>query len=65
VTLTCQKCGKVMETETDFFGDFEFKYLVKGNTYTIRAEVPGYKAAEVTVTLDEAKNLGVITLEKA
>jgi len=26
--------------------------------------VEGYKAAEVKVTLDEAKNLGVITLEK-
>lgn len=65
VTLTCKECGKTFETETDFFGDFEFKYLVKGNTYTVKAQVPGYQAAEVTVTLDEAKNLGVITLEKA
>ena len=65
VTLTCQKCGKVVETSTDFFGDFEFKYLKKDMTYVVKAEYPGYKAAEVTVKLDEAKNLGVITLEKA
>lgn len=65
VTLTCECCGKTMETETDFFGDFEFKYLEKDATYTIKAEVEGYQAAEVKVTLDEAKNLGVITLEKA
>ena len=54
-----------METTTDFFGDFEFKYLVKGGKYTVKAEVPGYKAKEVTVDLDEAKNLGEIVLEKA
>lgn len=65
VTLTCKDCAKTMETETDFFGDFEFKYLVKDAEYTVKAEVPGYKSAEVTVKLDEAKNLGVITLEKA
>ena len=64
VTLTCKECGKVMETTTDFFGDFEFKYLVKGNTYTIKAEVPGYLPKEITLVLDEAKNLDVITLEK-
>jgi Fe-S-cluster-containing dehydrogenase component len=64
VTLTCKECGKVFETETDFFGDFEFKYLTRGNTYTIKAEVPGYKPKELTVVLDEAKNVDVITLEK-
>ena len=65
VTLKCQCCGDSYETETDFFGDFQFKYLKQGCTYTVKAEVPGYQAAEVQVVLDEAKNLGVITLEKA
>ena len=64
VTLTCKECSKVYETETDFFGDFEFKYLKKGATYTVKAEYPGYAAKEVTVVLDAAKNLGEIVLSK-
>ena len=63
VTLTCE-CGKTFETTTDFFGDFEFKYLKKGATYTLKAEVPGYQPKECTIVLDEAKNLGEIVLEK-
>ncbi len=66
VTLTPScKHGTVRQTETDFFGDFEFKGLRLNGTYTVRAEVPGYQPKEVTVTVDEAKNLGVITLDKA
>ena len=64
VTLTCKVTGKVYETETDFFGDFQFKYLKQGATYTLKAEYPGYKAQECEVTVDKAKDLGVITLGK-
>ena len=65
VTLKCRECGKALETNTDFFGDFEFKYLTKGHSYTVKAEYPGYLPKEMTVMLDEAKNLDVITLDKA
>lgn len=64
VTLTCKDCNKVQTTETDFFGDFEFKYLKKGASYVVKAEYPGYAAKEITVTLDAAKNLGEIVLSK-
>ena len=63
VTLTSE-CGCQMETTTDFFGDFEFKYLKKDAKYTIKAEAEGYKPYEAEIVVDEAKNLGVITLEK-
>ena len=49
----------------DVYKRQEFKYLVKGNTYTIKAEAPGYQPKEITVVLDEAKNVDFITLEKA
>ena len=63
VTLTCD-CGKTCEATTDFFGDFEFKYLKKDAKYTLKASYPGYKDAVCEITLDEAKNLGEIVLEK-
>ncbi|MCD7852835.1 MAG: hypothetical protein LUG15_02480 [Oscillospiraceae bacterium] len=65
VTIQCEQCNWKQETETDFFGDFEFKYLKQGRTFTVTAEYPGYKAKSVTVMVDEAKNLGEIVLEKA
>ena len=58
VTCTCNKCGKVYEAVTDFFGDFQFLRLEQGNSYTVQVE--GAEAIEVT--LDEAKNLGTIKL---
>lgn len=64
VTISCPNHGWSQTTETDFFGDFEFKYLKQGRTYVIKAEYPGYKAKELTVTVDEAKNLGEIVLDK-
>ena len=63
VSLTCED-GTIDLTTTDFFGDFQFLYLKKGLKYTLKAEVPGYKAYEAEILVDEAKNLGVITLEK-
>jgi len=63
--VTCKCCcGDVAETVTDFFGDFEFKGLKAGGKYEITASVEGYQSKTVTVELDEAKDLGVITLEK-
>lgn len=58
VTCTCKKCGKVFEETTDFLGDFQFKGLTLGGEYTVQVE----GAAAIEVVLDEAKDLGVITL---
>jgi len=52
------------ETATDFLGDFQFKYLEKGGKYTVTVSYPGYKDYQTEVTLDKAKDLGVITLAK-
>ena len=64
VTLHCLDCGCTETTETDFFGDFQFKYLKAGAKYEVTAEVEGYQPKTVEVTLDKAVDLGVITLEK-
>lgn len=64
VTCKCKCCDCVRETATDFFGDFEFKGLTAGKEYDVTVSVPGYADKTVTVKLDGAQDLGVITLEK-
>lgn len=63
VTLKAIEEDKVMETTTDFFGDFEFKGLVKNAEYTIRVEYDGYITEEVTFRANASKNLGEIVLK--
>lgn len=65
VTIRCPHGNWSEETATDFFGDFQFKYLKQGRTYLVRAEYPGYQPKELEVTLDAAKDLGVLVLDKA
>jgi Fe-S-cluster-containing dehydrogenase component len=62
VTLQSKADNKVMATETDFLGDFEFKGLVTGAEYTLRAEYKGYCAKEITVRTDASVNLGELVL---
>jgi len=57
-------CGSRLETETDFFGDFQFKYLKKDSKCSITVYYPGYKPFTTTLVLDKARDLGVIALEK-
>lgn len=64
VTLKCSESGEERVTETDFFGDFEFKYLKKDGEYTVKTEYPGYAAYEASIKVDRARNLGEITLVK-
>jgi Fe-S-cluster-containing dehydrogenase component len=64
VTCTCE-CGTVKETVTDFLGDFEFRFLPKNKTYTVKVEAKGYKPAVLTAKTHAAVNLGEIILEKA
>ena len=56
--------GETRETTTDFFGDFEFKFLEKDAEYEVTCSYDGYKEKTVKVKLDQAKDLEVITLEK-
>ena len=58
VTLTDKKTGQMTITETDFMGDFWFKYLKKDGDYTVQVE--GCEA--IDVHLDKAKNLEVIAV---
>lgn len=62
ITLTDNTGDTVMETETDFFGDFEFKGLSKGVDYTLKAAFEGYYPQEMTVRTNSSKNVGIITL---
>jgi Fe-S-cluster-containing dehydrogenase component len=62
VTLQSKADNKTLATETDFLGDFEFKGLVAGAEYTLRAEYEGYLAKEVMVRTDASVNLGELVL---
>lgn len=60
VRVTCtSESGEVYETKTDFFGDFQFKYLKQGGIYTVKVD----GASAVELTLYKARDLGVITIE--
>jgi hypothetical protein len=62
VTLQSKTDNKILATETDFLGDFEFKGLVRDAEYLLRAERQGYLAKEVTVKTDASINLGELVL---
>ncbi len=64
VTLTCKDCGKVVETRTDFLGDFEFKGLKQSVEYTVKVEATGYKTTEICTRTNASKNLNEIVLAK-
>lgn len=56
--------GKAREAATDFFGDFQFKNLEYNVDYKLKCEFPGYKAQEIVVRTNSAKNVGEIVLQK-
>ncbi len=64
--VTCKnvETGEVRETTTDFLGDFEFKFLTARQTYEITCEVAGYQPKTITLVLNAARDLEVITLDK-
>lgn len=62
VTLQSKADEKILATDTDFLGDFEFKGLVKGAEYLLRAEYEGYLAKEITVRTDASLNVGEMVL---
>jgi len=65
VTCTCIECGKVIETVTDFLGDFEVRGLPTNKFFKVKIEAEGYKTAELEVRTMAAVNLGEIFLDKA
>jgi len=62
VTLLTKAGKKVSTTETDFFGDFEFKGLARDTDYVLRAEFEGYVAKEITVRTNASLNVGELML---
>jgi Fe-S-cluster-containing dehydrogenase component len=62
VTLQAKEGKKILSTETDFLGDFEFKGLATNAEYLLRAEYEGYLAKEVTVRTDASRNVGELVL---
>lgn len=63
VTLTAKEDDTFcLETQTNFFGDFEFKNLETNKNYIIKAEYEGYYSRELTVRTYASQNLGEIVL---
>ncbi|MDB9823227.1 oxidoreductase [Deltaproteobacteria bacterium] len=56
---------KLIEGETDAFGDFEFEGLKPGKAYSIRVHHSGYIAREVPFFAYSDVNIGVIELDPA
>lgn len=54
---------EVAATETDFFGDFEFKGLEKNKEYVVKAEYPGYLPVEISVRTYASQNVGELVLK--
>jgi Fe-S-cluster-containing dehydrogenase component len=63
VTLKGDKIEKT--TETDFFGDFEFKSLPADKPFTITIEAKGYKSQTINIKTDKDINLSEIFVSKA
>ncbi len=62
VTLHAKEEKKILATETDFFGDFEFKGLSRDTDYMLRVEYHGYLAKELTVRTNASQNVGELVL---
>jgi len=63
IKLTRASNGAVIETVTDFFGNFRFRGLVHNEHYSLSISASGYKPVEIEVRANAAKDLGVIYLE--
>ena len=62
VTLRDREKREILATETDFFGDFQFKGLATDTEYVLQAEYDGYVARQVVVRTDVSQNVGTIML---
>ncbi|MBR4744140.1 MAG: 4Fe-4S binding protein [Oscillospiraceae bacterium] len=63
--VTCVGEGLELETVTDDFGDYWFKDLPDNGTFTVTAEMDGYRPLTFAdVTTDVSRNLGDTPMEK-
>lgn len=65
VKLTCRETGATVETETNYFGDWEVEWLDKGKNYDIVIEMKGYKPVKLSALADIDRYVGEVYLEKA
>jgi Fe-S-cluster-containing dehydrogenase component len=63
VALRAAEGEDVRTTETDFLGDFEFKWLTNDVEYLLRFELDGYQTKELAVKANGSPNLGQVVLE--
>jgi Fe-S-cluster-containing dehydrogenase component len=64
VILIRQSTGATFETRSDFMGDFKFKKLIDNEVYTLKIDLPDYKAVEIELRANASKDIGLIYLEK-
>ena len=64
MTVKCDECGKVYETETDFLGDFEVQGLATNKPFTVTIEAEGAKTKVLNCRTAGSVNFGEIVLEK-
>jgi Fe-S-cluster-containing dehydrogenase component len=62
VTLHVKEEKESIATETDFFGDFEFKDLARDTDYVLQVEYDGYLAKELIVRTNASRNVGELVL---
>ena len=62
LTLSAKASGVVVQTTTDFMGEFQFRDLAKGEVYILTVEFPGYAARELAVRTSTSLDLGDILL---
>jgi Fe-S-cluster-containing dehydrogenase component len=65
VKLTCRETGETREMVTNYFGDWEFEWLPKKNTFDIEISMNGYKPAIYTAITDIDHYVDMTYLEKA
>jgi Fe-S-cluster-containing dehydrogenase component len=64
ITVSLSGDGEVRKVKTNGFGDFEFEGLPDNTAYTVKVEVPGYKARSVKATTQKDTYMGEIVLRK-
>jgi Fe-S-cluster-containing dehydrogenase component len=62
VTLQAEGAENFIETETNCFGDFEFRGLARDTCYLLRVEYEGYLARELTVRTNASQNVSEVVL---
>lgn len=66
VRVTCDECGTVYETETNWAGDWEIENLPKNKSFTVDISFPGYESVQYKNQRTEHDHyVGMTYLKKA